>query len=68
MLLIVASVGNWLSKIRLTSYWAVPITTSEQASLSVNHETFTAWRCSDRFDGMAFEEFFLDRSHGSRIR
>jgi len=52
----------------LTIYWAVPITTSEQTSLSVNHETFTAWRCSDRFDGMAFAEFFLDRSHGSRIR
>ena len=46
--------------IRLTSYWAVPITTSEQALLSVNLLTLTAWRCSDRFDGMA-AKFRLDR-------
>ncbi|QNI64702.1 hypothetical protein SynA1544_01768 [Synechococcus sp. A15-44] len=52
----------------LTSYWTVPITTSEQAFLSVNHETFMVWRCSDRFDGMAFAGFCLDRSHGSRVR
>ena len=53
---------------QLTIYWTVPITTSEQALLSVNHETFMVWRCSDRLDGMAFAGFCLDRSHGSRVR
>ena len=52
----------------MTIYWAVPITTSEQDLLSVNQETFTVWVCSGRFDGMAFAEFSIDRSHGSRVR
>ena len=53
-----------LFSIFLTSYWAVPITTSEQDLLSVNHETFMAWRWSDRFDGIASAESWSDRSHG----
>ena len=38
---------------RLTIYWAVPITTSEQDLLSVNHEALSVLRCSERFDGIA---------------
>ena len=46
-------------KMRLTIYWAVPITTSEQALISVNRETFMVWRCSERFDGMASAKTLL---------